>query len=515
MMKHFGIHLRLLTAAFLLIGAATLTIGVVGVRMTSRFMQERFESRIAFLARYLAVKSEVGVLINDTTGLKSLAHNLLGEKDVARVQILDKEDAVLVDLSKITPGPLSQVETPVVFKRVEDESILFSERAMASPNPFVSTPPKVEDYIGKVRIYFSTRSIDQLIVIIANRFLWLSLGLAVIAGIVFYLASRPIAGELNQLADTARSIGGGDFDLRVSPGKLPETRALAHSFNAMLDSLKESQRSLDAANREMMRQKAMAEMGKFSMMVAHEVKNPLAIIKSSLDVMKKDVRESNARIMVGYIEDEILRLNRLIEDFLQFARPTKPTLREVDLNGMLQDLVGRFEMMTCDKGPRVTLQCEQTACEVEADRDLLMRAFSNIIKNACDAAGVDGRIHIEAGCESVDPDEVFWYVRIADSGEGIEAAVLDRIFEPFFTTRTKGTGLGLAFAKQVFNAHGGTVRAENGADGGAVFTVRIPTKHPSAATMATAGPVNRSDPAQPMPAAGDNASRKDTAGAAQ
>jgi signal transduction histidine kinase len=473
-MKRFGIHLRLLAAAVLLIGAATLTLGVVGVHMTGKFMHDRFEERIAFLARYLAIKSEVGVLINDRIGLQSLAYNLLGEKDVARVQILNKEGKELVDISKEAPEPLSMVETPVVFKRYRGEDILFNDSPALASNPFVKKPLKVEDYIGKVRIHFSTREINQLIVIIANNFTWLALGLALVAGFVFYLVSRPIGVELSQLTDTARRIGKGDFDLRVNPGKLQETRALSYSFNAMLDSLKESQVNLEAANREMMKQKAMAEMGRFAMMVAHEVKNPLAIIKSSLDLMKKDIQGAEPLTMAGYIEDEIIRLNRLIEDFLQFARPTKPTICEIDLTRMLQDVVERFHMMNFDNGRQLILDCDRETVLVQADRDLMMRVLSNIIKNAYDAVDDSGRIEVSATVFSDHCGRRFWQVAVSDNGSGIDEADLEQIFEPFFTTHAKGTGLGLAFAAQVCQAHGGILRAENRSDAGAVFTMVIP-----------------------------------------
>ncbi len=475
-MKPLGIHLRLLATALLLVGAATLTLGAMGVRISGRFMHERFEDRITFLARYLALNSEVGVLINDRTGLKSLAHNLLGEKDVVRVQILDKDGATLVDINKEAPGPYDMVETPVTFKRFGDENILFNDSSMLSMNPFLPNPPEVEDTIGRVRIHFSTRSIDQLVVVIAKKFIWLALGLAIIAGMVFYLVSRPIGGELRRLADTARRIGGGDFDLRINPGKLPETRALARSFNAMLDSLKMSQIRLGAANREMMKQKAMAEMGRFSMMVAHEVKNPLAIIKSSFDLMKKDLEGEETMTMVGYIEDEIVRLNRLIEDFLQFARPTKPTLREIDLNGMLNDVVDRFEMMNSNSGSLISLQCDRETCVVCADRDLMMRALSNIIKNALDSAGDSARVDVASSVMRQSGDRHCWCVTVSDNGDGIVTADTGRIFEPFFTTRAKGTGLGLAFTAQVCHAHGGIITAANRSQGGAVFTMVIPVE---------------------------------------
>lgn len=470
-MKPLGIHARIIVVAFVVIASTTLTLGIVGIRISGRFMQERFKDRISFLSRYLALNSEVGVLINDRTGLNSLAHNLLGERDVARVLILDNQDDALVDLSRPSQGLLSVVETAVIFKRARDENIIFDDRLDIYNNPFMKRPPVVEEVIGTVRIYFSTHGIDQLIVLISRKYLWLSLALAGVAVVLFFFISRSIGVELNTLTVAAQQIGRGDFSLRVSPGKLPETRALALAFNAMLDSLDESQKALGRANREMMQQKGLAEMGRFSLMIAHEVKNPLAIIKSSLDVLKTDFNMTSEQTMVAYIEDEIVRLNQLIEAFLQFARPAKPVFREVDLNQMLTDVVERFEMMHHDESMTIDLRHGNGQVVACVDRDLMVRAIGNIIKNACEAAGASGTVTVTA---SVDRNVDCWRVTIADTGEGIDPAHQQSIFEPFFTTRSTGTGLGLPFATQVVKAHGGFVIAENSPSGGAVFSLEIP-----------------------------------------
>lgn len=464
-MKKPGIHIRLLIAAFFLICAATFTLDVVGVHITRQFMHKRFRDRISFLAKYLALNSEVGVLIGDRAGLKSLALNLLGEEDVARVTILDDHNNQLVDLSRPVPGPLSVVEAPVLFKKNRDENVLFTDRS----TPFGKVRIPGEEHIGKVRIDFSTYGIDNLMAEITRQFIWFSCGLAILAGIIFYFLSRSIVVEVTRLADTARQVGQGNLSLRARPGSLPETRDLGLAFNAMLDSLARSREALARANAEMMRQNALAEMGKFSSMIAHEVKNPLSIIKSSLDVLKKDPSEPTSATMIAYMEDEIKRLNRLIEDFLAFARPVSPSFRPVDLNAMLKEIVARFEMQKSGSSIEVQAQIPSVPCYANADPDLLTRALGNILKNACEANGEKGVVRMTTSCE-----ESTWAVEIEDEGEGIAPQHFDQIFEPFFTTRSKGSGLGLAFASQVIESHGGTITAENRMEGGARFRVEIP-----------------------------------------
>lgn len=475
-MKKFGIQTRLLLAAFVLIFATTFTLDMVGIHLIEQFMTKRFSDRIGFLAKYLALNAEVGVLIGDRVGLKSLALNLMGEEDVAQVSIVDNHNNQLVDLKKPVPGPYSTVEMPVEFKKVHDENILFQEEL----TPFGNRSIPGSKSIGNVRIHYSIDGINKLVKDITRRFIWFSFGLAVLAALVFYFLSRPLVKEVKSLVNTAKHVGRGDLELRAHPGNLPEIRSLAFAFNSMLDSLATNRKALERVHKEMIRQKALAEMGKFSMMIAHELKNPLGIIKSSLDILKKDYNLTSNDTMVFYIEDEIQRLNLLIEEFLMFSHPAKPTFRPVDLNDMLQEIVDRFKIQHMDSPLAISLDAFSGPERINGDRDLLIRGISNIIKNACEACEHEGEVRIISSSR----DDT-WCVVVEDNGDGLPTEENDKIFEPFFTTRAKGTGLGLAFAAQAIKAHGGRIGAENRSEkGGALFKIEIPFKNnPALSTL--------------------------------
>lgn len=460
-MKRFGIHIRLLFAVFTLICATTFSLGYMGVNITRRFVQTRFEERISFLARYLALSAELGILIDDRAMLKRLTGNILSEKDVAGVAVLDVSGHELAGVSRELPGPLFVVEKEVVLKESEEESTAFDWKPGKGQGE--------KNLIGKVRIIYGTEGINRLLVAIRDRFIWLSAGLACLAGVIFYFLSRSLVAPVTELAGAARQVALGDLDSRVRPRSLPETRELAQAFNAMLDSLARSRKALEEANEEMMKQYSLAEMGKFSLMIAHEIKNPLSIIKSSLDVLKKDTALSPDNIMVLYMEDEIRRLNRLIEDFLSFARPDRPSFRDTDINALISDIVMKFQLQKSEAAVEIRSHIPTGPCRAHVDPDLLTRAIGNILRNAAEANCDQGVIHITiAGKDSK------IIVDIADEGEGIDPDNINRIFEPFFTTRSKGTGLGLAYVFQVIRAHNGVVSAKNREDGGTLFRVEIP-----------------------------------------
>lgn len=459
-MRRPGIHFRLMMTALALITATTLAMGYMGTRISRRFVEERFDQRISFLVRYLALNAELGILLDDRAMLERLAGNLLSEADVVGVAIRDDQGTELASVSREGPREFSVKEARVFLRESLEEARAFE---------WDVTSELGRKVLGTVRIAYSTKGLDEMRETMKNRFVWMSGGFACLAGLIFYFLSRSLVAPVTQLVNASREVAGGSLDLRVSPGSLPETRELALAFNAMLDSLEQNRMALKEADEEMMRQSTLAEMGKFSLMVAHEVKNPLSIIKSSLDVLKRDLDAGNT--MVFYMEDEIRRLNRLIEDFLMFARPARPSLRRVDVNGLLRDISDRFCLQHSGSSIRVETGIPDSPCYARVDPDLLARAIGNVLQNAAEASGEAGTVGIRA-----EYTEGTWTAEISDEGPGIPPENLHRIFEPFFTTRSRGTGLGLAYAAQVIGYQGGSVTAENREIRGARFRMEIPTE---------------------------------------
>ncbi|MCF8083528.1 MAG: HAMP domain-containing histidine kinase [Deltaproteobacteria bacterium] len=463
-MKKAGIHLRLLLSVFALISATTFTLGYAGISISRQFIQDRFEKRIAFLAKYLALNAELGVLIDNKGMLNKLAANLMTEEDVAGVVISDQNHQEIIALSREVPGPFSTVQKPVTLSEPGPYDEVFQGYPLSDP---VSNPEKTA--IGTVQITYSTAYIEQILTVMAERFIWFSAGLACLAGLIFYFLSRSMVKPVTQLARVAREVADGDMALRVRPGGLPETRDLAKAFNAMLDSIKRNRDALEDAYQEIIQQTTLAEMGKFSLMVAHEVKNPLSIIKSSLDVLKSDPSVSADDPVIFYMEDEIERLNRMIEDFLAFARPGRPFFRQVDVSTLMAEIVEKFQLQNAGSNVTVRSDIPPRVYHDQMDPDMFSRVMTNILKNALEANGDQGDVHIRLWS-----GEHMLRIEVADLGEGIDEECKDRLFEPFFTTRSKGTGLGLAYASQVVQAHNGTITARNRSQKGACFCVEIP-----------------------------------------
>ena len=457
--RNTGIHARLLATAILVITSSTITLGYSGLSMVKRLVSDRFDQQIDYMTEQLAINAELGILIEENALLDGLAKSVLNEKDVVGVEITDHNGRLIAQQYRDFNSPPLIKEKEVILSHSDTDGVDLEIMAGSS-----NGKP-----IGFVRIKYTRQGIKDLSKTMAQQFVFLSLGLAAISCIIFFLISRSLVRPVISLADVANLISKGNNTVRAHLGTIPETRRLAIAFNEMLDSIDKNRKALIGAQSRLSRQEALAEVGKFSMMIAHEVKNPLAIMKSSLYMLKKDLDIPDDNLLLNYAEEELTRLNTLIESFLMFARPTKPKLVSTDINQVVEQVILGFKLQYDPGTLMINSSIPEEKCITLADADLLARAFSNIIRNACDASKNIGKIDI-----NIRVNQNLWTLSVRDYGKGIDPKSMDKLFEPFYTTKTSGTGLGLAFADQVAKAHGGIITGENHGISGAVFCVKIP-----------------------------------------
>ncbi len=458
-MKKFGFHFRLLITAFFLIGGSVFVMGYLGLGMTQRYVQDRFEERNQFLAGYLARNAELGILIGDDRMLDRLGFSLLSEPDVVGVEIFDSEGNIITSIYEEETEQIIVSRSQVFSRALGEESFPGADFRGLEPGAGI---------IGEVAVYFSLKEIHDIQKSLGRTFSILSLAVALLSIFVFYVISRSLVNPVNKLAQVAARVASGSRKVRAVPDNIPETRELALAFNSMLDSLDMSSKELERLYQDMAKQKTMAELGKFAMLIAHEVKNPLGIIKSSLDILKDETGLANDHPMIHYIEDEIRRISRLLEDFLAFSRPSMPLMEEVDLNSLVRDCVERFEIQADNEHTSLILTIDSREVLFQADPDLLAKAIYNLLKNALESNEYSGIIFVRTYSKNG-----VWFLEVEDQGPGIALGMEEKIFEPFFTTRSKGSGLGLAFVSYVMDAHGGLVVGYNKEEGGAVFRMEL------------------------------------------
>jgi PAS domain S-box-containing protein len=222
------------------------------------------------------------------------------------------------------------------------------------------------------------------------------------------------------------------------------------------------------------RSETMSAMGMLVAGVAHEVRNPLFAISATLDLMEARFgqREEYRRFM-GVLRNELERLNGLMHGLLAYGKPMRTEQTREDVGAVVATA-----MQLCDDAARVAHvelvnAVAPSLPPVDVDKERLIQVFQNLLQNAIQHSPVDSSVAVAASLEH-EAGRDWIGVRITDDGPGFPTEDLGRVFEPFFTRRRDGTGLGLAIVRRIVEEHGGSVRAENRLDGGALVTVRLP-----------------------------------------
>jgi signal transduction histidine kinase len=255
--------------------------------------------------------------------------------------------------------------------------------------------------------------------------------------------------------------------------QLVQQRELNARLLEQHEALKESLERLEAAEESLRRKDRLAALGEMSAGIAHEIRNPLGIISASVQLLGNRLSAPTAGVgqLFDIIHEETTRLNGLITDFLAFGRPTRPSLQEVELAGLVRRAVEHVQGVAEQKGVTVVADLSPAPLRITVDPEMVQQVLLNLLLNALDATPSGGEVAVslrrENDCLRLD---------VRDTGCGITEENRTKMFNPFFTTKEKGTGLGLTNAHHMVEAHGGEISGQSAPGKGSIFTVRLPIK---------------------------------------
>jgi len=238
---------------------------------------------------------------------------------------------------------------------------------------------------------------------------------------------------------------------------------------------------IKALEEQVRRQDRLAAMGQLSAGVAHEIRNPLGIIKGSAEILKKRFDEHpEEEGLTGFIIDEVNRLSKVVTNFLDFARPKSPVPEEININALLEYTVDLLDKQKTAKKYRVLRQLHPEPLIVNVDRAQFQQVFLNLMLNGMDAMPDGGVINVRTHLNTSDNSIV---VELQDHGEGIAKSDLQKIFNPFFTTKEEGTGLGLSIVHSIVEAHGAVLKVDSVVGQGSTFRIVFPSSRHKSSTV--------------------------------
>jgi signal transduction histidine kinase len=385
---------------------------------------------------------------------------VLRESGVARVYVFDRDFRVKVSTDSDSPpgsehhyAQLHRVEIERVLDAgIAAPTVLFSgkdgKKYLAAYAP-VRAAEDDPDIVLALGVDASPTYFDRLAELRRSLYLYGALLMVVVAGIAVLMATF-ITRPVRKLATAAERIGRGELDVPIVRSSRDEIGLLAETMDAMRADLRARDERLQ-----------MMLAG-----VAHEVRNPLGGMRLFTSILRDELPEgAEARDHVARIDREVGYLETVVAEFLDYARRPKPELGRCELGGLVEEVL---EVVGPDaEAAGVTLSRsgpDRVACLGDAGQ--LRRALLNLVRNAIQAAA---RTRAEVAVELSAGDEVA--VRVSNGGTPIPADAVEHLFEPFFTTREKGTGLGLAFVRDIAVDHGGRVELERSDEDGTVFVL--------------------------------------------
>ena len=273
--------------------------------------------------------------------------------------------------------------------------------------------------------------------------------------------------------------------INLSPKPFPETytredvewlsmlanqSAVALENRRLSEALKKSKSHIQRADR-------LASLGILTAALAHEIRNPLVAIKTFTQLLPERFDDEEFRNhFLRIVSGEVDRISTLINELLEFARPSDPKVEAEDVNAILDSIVHLVSSGTKKKHLHIVKDFSENLPRVPIDRELIKQVFLNLLINAIDATGENGKIIVRTRTLIKSNQESYLQIEFTDTGCGIPEEYLESIFNPFFTTKHKGSGLGLSTSNQIIREHQGYIDVESQPNKGSSFYVNLPLR---------------------------------------
>ena len=349
---------------------------------------------------------------------------------------------------------------------------------------------------------FGSEMIDQALTLIDQQVshsytnIFLVVGIALLfSGAIAVLLPMKITKPILKLVNAAKSVGSGDYSYRVenlggsseiaelisSFNKILQNIQVTHEYNVKLleqtkrfnevleEKIEEATKDIKEMQNELIKSERLATIGEVAAKIAHEIKNPLSGISIALELMKSKTPDDDQKQKVSEILSEVARLDRIIKDMLQIAKPPELYLRTISPNEIVEKAVALVRSKADERRVKIdkNLSCGNSFC---LDPEKIEQVLINLLLNGIDSIdGTGGNIAVET---QIVENEL--HIKISDSGCGISEAQMEKLFQPFYSTKRNGTGLGLAISKRIIESHRGRIIVSSEVGKGSLFTLVIP-----------------------------------------
>lgn len=487
-MNHLGLRFYILLNILVICGAGMVLIGIISIKLTER---SAIETKIDSTGAVIDV-FETAYFRNDINkGVnfleKALSRGSWGLIRTGNENIYFKTPGAVIEEKFIPPGLVNRVSfTKKTEIYVEGMSLLpfknYESYKIAAP--LITSGKRGTIFIYQPLDNFN-RSIEQ-----NQKFLvlWIVLFILLIATFGYYLLSKTVVNPVQKLISLTKDISRGVAPSTTNTGNISEINKLRDALFSMADeidaskknleinieNLEEANKKLVETQKELVASEKMASLGKLSAGVAHEIGNPLSAISGYMEILGKgyDLEPEQQKNYLGKVSTEIDRINKIISTLLDYAKPRETMETRTDLNEIINKAAELLNNQGVFKQLEFKKDLSSEPLIISVDEFHLLQVFINLLINAKDAVGTDGKIAVSTKLNSLGQAEV----SVSDNGSGIESENLDKIFDPFFTTKEpgSGTGLGLSISHRIIKQFDGNITVSSTPGNGTEFTLTFP-----------------------------------------
>jgi len=406
-------------------------------------IRAELQNRGNALSSLMAVATTNALLAEDLASLAEVIDRIRNQPDVSYGEVVDAEGNVLAstDASRIGQRVAPRVKTSDTMPlRPGDRVLDLRENIKVAGRN-----------VGAVFVGMSTDNLDHALAATRDEGLLFILGALVVGSIAAWALSFATTRNLHAMTVAVRRLTEGDMDVRVNSGSHDEVGLLARAFDAMVDSLQRTSNQVKLEHEKRTDAERLACVGELSASIAHEIRNPLAAIINSVNLMARgDLAGEDREQVVSIMNAESQRLQRILNDFLTFSRVPESKMREVDLCQLVRDTVTLLSKdPAMPAGVRLETRFRSGECKGRFDPDQMRQVLMNLIMNGVQAMPSGGELVVE-----LEQKNGRHQVRVIDTGAGIPEELIDKIIRPFVTGRKNGTGLGLSIVQRILMQHG-------------------------------------------------------------
>jgi len=494
-------------------------------------IKEALFKRARSMGTNLAHNSRLGVLARDTRGLSELASGIAMEEDIVYAMVVDKDGTILghslsarvdekIHIQEGVTGFVTDLNVGGQGRRADEDLVHFitpvetikqnlSREELLLPdddgsnisNPYSNTKDAKVEEIGRAVVGVSLLGIEQTMARVKLIVAFLAMGIGCASVLAVYGMARAVVIPIKRLVRATEKIASGDLSHMVEAKGSDEVAELARSFNHMVVDLRryheevenysrtleekvrertadleETNKTLRETQAQLIQASKMAAMGQFGAGVAHELNQPLAGISGYTDLLLLKMEKETAEWRYAKkIEDQCVRMTKIVNNLRTFARQSKFEYSETDVNQPIDDALMLLGEQLRSHNIKVKRDLAPNLPKVTADANQLEQVFLNLVSNAKDAIDPQGSGTITIISRQSEKTD-FVEVLVIDTGTGMDSSTISDIFNPFFTTKDvgKGTGLGLSISLGIIEDHGGRIEVHSVKNRGTAFRISLP-----------------------------------------